>query len=437
MVLQRARRSCSPDKPGTHRQGRSSSSGSAGTSSKESSAYHPRQQQQQPPAGPAPATQQQQQQQELLGLAGSSQASAAAAALAQRIANSEALRRLQQLQQQQQPGSKQELAQLGLQQVQDLTELSQMLLPGLQAQHAAVAECQQKMGAISSVLQTHPQLANPAAIQSIVEKNQKLEGMLEALRRENQAKDLAHMNTLNVLRENTATPRDRRLAQLQHENLALHQKLMSRDAQMQRMQDMLAGRPQQQQGVQQQSSGELSPVAAEGQRYDEVPASRQVYRSLWGPLNGQGYPGDGHSSGGGSSSGTGSCTAGSSRSCTPSSGTDSASLGAAVGLQLQPGYQQQQRDLSPSKVSSITAQFERQMAAGRTAVPQMQQQLNALRSPNTQPGIFTGSGGGHTCSCFVWACTAMLAWQLPTVLSCLLCIAHACIYPVHLAHAIV
>jgi hypothetical protein len=149
--------------------------------------------------------------------------------------------------------------------------------------------------------------------------------------------------------------------------------------------------------VQQQSSGELSPVAADGQRYDEAPAARQVHRSLWGPLNGQGYPGDGQSSGGGSSRGTGSCTAGSSRSCTPSSGTDSASLGAAVGLQLQPGYQQQQqRDLSPGKVSSITAQFERQLAAGRTAVPQMQQQLDALRSPNTQPGIFSGSGGWHT-----------------------------------------
>lgn len=388
MVMQRARGSCSPDKPGTHRQGYSSGTGSASTSSKASSADQPLQQQQRQ-AGAAAATQQQQQ--ELLGLAGSSsKASAAAAALAQRIASSEALRRLQHPQQQQ-PASKPEVAQVALQQVQDLTELSQILLPGLQAQHAAVAECQQKVGAISSVLQKHPQLANPAAIQSIVEKNQKLEGMLEALRRENQAKDLAHMNTLNVLRENTATPRDRRLAQLQHENLTLHQKLMSRDAQMQRMQGMLVGRPQQQ-GVQQQSSGELSPVAAEGQRYDEVPAARQVHRSLWGPLNGQGYPGDGHSSGDGSSNGTGSCTDGTSRSCTPSSGTDSASVGAAAGLQLQPGYQQQ-RDLSPSKVSSITAQFERQMAAGRTAVPQMQQQLNALRSPNTQPGIFTGSGG--------------------------------------------
>lgn len=390
LVHERARRSRSPEKQGMHRQGHSS--GSASTSSKASAADQPLQQQVR--EGSAPSSAWQLQQQELLGLAGggSKVAADAAAALARQLANSEALRRLQpqqqQQQQRQQPPNQQEVAKQGLQQVQDVTELSQMLLPGVMAQRLAVADCQQKIGALNSALQQHPHL-NPAAVQGILESHRKLEQQLEVLRRENQAKELAHMNTLNVLRENTATPRDRRMAQLQHEVLVLQQQLMSKDAQMQRMQGLLAHRSQQQ-GQQQHSSGELSPVAAEGQRYDEV---RQVNRSLWGGLNGAGYPGEGHSSEDGSSSGSGSgsCTDGSSRSRTPSSGSDSGSVGATVGMQLRPRHEQQ-CNLSPSKVSSLTAHFERQMAAGRTAVPQMQQQLQSLRSPNTQPGILSGAG---------------------------------------------
>jgi hypothetical protein len=343
-----------------------------------------------------------QQQQELLGLAGSSnnsKAAALAASLAQQLANFDSLQRLQK-QHQQNGGlsSKQDLARSGLQQVQDLTEVSQLLLPGLQAQHAAVAECQQRLGLLDSVLRQHPQLANPAAMQSILEQKQRLETQVEALRRENQAKELAHMNTLNVLRENTSTPRDRRVAQLQHENLILQQQLMSREAQMQRMQHMLAAEQQQQPAN--ASSGELSPVAAEGQRYDELPppAARQVHRSLWGaPSHTPAYPvvsrgsrsTGGSSCSGSSGSGSGSGS-GSSRSHTPSSESDSGSVSATLGLQLrrhQPRQAQQQqqlqmlqRDLSPGKVRSITAQFEQQVAAGRAAMPQLQQQLDALQS---------------------------------------------------------
>jgi hypothetical protein len=357
------------------------------------------------PLQPPPSLRAIQQQQELLGLAASSsnsKAAALAASLAQHMANSESLQRLQkQHQQNGSMSSKQDLARSGLQQVQDLTEVSQLLLPGLQAQHAAVAECQQRLGLLDSVLRQHPQLANPAAMQSILEQKQRLETQVEALRRENQAKELAHMNTLNVLRENTSTPRDRRVAQLQHENLILQQQLMSREAQMQRMQHMLAAEQQQQQPAN-ASSGELSPVAAEGQRYDELPppAARQVHRSLWGaPIHTPAYPvvsRDSRSTGGstcsgssGSGSGSGS---GSSRSHTPSSESDSGSVSATVGLQLRrepPRQAQQQpqqqlqtllRDLSPGKVRSLTAQFEQQVAAGRAAMPQLQQQLDALQS---------------------------------------------------------
>lgn len=410
LVMQRVSRSASPDNPGTYRPGHTS--GSASVSSKASGADQPHQQQQQQQAGNStPASQQQQ---ELLGLAGSgSKAVADAAALAQRLAISGALHRLQRQQHQHQPHqpptSQQELAQRGLQQMQDLTEVSQMLLPGLQAQHAAVAECQAKMGAVSRVLQKHPQLANPSVLQEVYEKNQQLESMLEQLRRENQAKDLAHSNTLSVLRETNATPRDRRVAQLQHENLVLQQQLMSREAQMQRMQGMLASRASQQQQPHQghqHSSGELSPVAAEGQRYDDLtsPAARQVNRTLWGPLHAAGNPGgSAHSSSGGSSgsgsdaSSSGSGTAGSSRSCTPSSESEAGAAGAAANLHLQLGRLRQQeqrlqRSLSPGRVGSITAQFEQKFAASRASVPHLQQQLHVLRASANQAGVFSGAG---------------------------------------------
>jgi hypothetical protein len=392
LVNERARRSKSPDKvaaaaaaaaAAAHKQGYLSSGTS--TSSKASPRRQP---------SAARSTSRQQQQQEVLGLAGVSKAAATAASLADQLAKCEALQRLHQQQQQPPQGlGQQALAQLGLQQLQDMTEVGQLLMPHVRAQQEATREVKQQLGALSSALQQYPQIANPTAINSLMEKQRLLEEKLEASRRESQVKELAHRNTLNVLRESTSTPRDTRYSQLQQENRILQQQQLSMQAQMQRMRELLVSRRQLEAG----SSGELSSDVA------DEPAYRPVSRSLWGELQqGPGQAAAHHPSSGstfGSSPGSSGST-GTSRSCTPSSGSDSGSAHAASGAQPHAGSQQQQqqrRQNSPSKVGSITANFDRQMAAGRAAFPLMQQQLSALCSPRAhQPGaVAPASAASH------------------------------------------
>lgn len=338
-----------------------------------------------PPPSPLAAALQQQQQ-ELLGLAGNSKSASLAASLTQQLAMSQGLQRLLQPRQQQLANG-QDLAQAGLQQLQDITEVGQLLLPALAAERLAVAENQQKLSAVSRVLQAYPEYKDPSALQGLVDSKRDLEVCCEALKRELQAKDTAHRNTLNVLRESTSTPRNKRLAQLHQENITLQQQLMSRDAQLQRYEQELRALRSHAQG----SNGELSPVSAEGQRYDDVPPARQVNRTLWGaPLPayaGLAAPSSqgstcGSSDGGSSVSGS----AGSSCSCTPSSSSSRSGSVSGAGVPPRHGNARQQpQQRQPQQIASaatdMTTQFERQRAAGRAAIPQLQQQLNASREP--------------------------------------------------------
>lgn len=116
----------------------------------------------------------------------------------------------------------QQLAEAGMAQLQEMTQLSQQVWQAQTAASDQAAATRAKLLELRSFFQQHPELHNAAALQCLVESSKELKNELFATRQR-------HDFTLRQLREQNNTPVDKRYAGLQQQVQELKDQLHKRD----------------------------------------------------------------------------------------------------------------------------------------------------------------------------------------------------------------
>jgi uncharacterized protein YlxW (UPF0749 family) len=117
----------------------------------------------------------------------------------------------------------QQLAHVGLAQLQEVTEASQQLWPFFTSVHNAAIDCKQKLMDLDAFFRHNPTYCDAAALYELVEANQ-------VLKAEKYAQEQQLNAALSALRLHTQTSTDTRVRQLQQALQQLQQQLHSRDA---------------------------------------------------------------------------------------------------------------------------------------------------------------------------------------------------------------